>query len=329
MRKVLRVLVWTVFIIFVLAGSGLAYLKFGKPDVGKPANITVAATPERIEHGKYLANHVAVCIDCHSTRDWTKFSGPPIVGTFGKGGDKFPREFGFPGNFYARNITPYGIKNWTDGEVFRTVTTGVTKDGEPLFPIMPYHYYGKADTSDIYDIIAYIRTLPAIENNPPKSEPDFPFSLIERTIPQPAHPTKRPSPDDSIAYGGYLVNMSGCVECHTKADDKAQLIPGTEFGGGREFPLPSNLVRSANITPDPTGIGSWSRQQFIDRFKQYLKPGGIATVSKTDNNTIMPWTMYAGMTDADLSSIYQYLRTVKPIENQVTRFAPPTLVSLK
>jgi hypothetical protein len=244
-------------------------------------------------------------------------------GTFGKGGDKFPREFGFPGNFYARNITPYGIKNWTDGEIFRTVTTGVTKDGEPLFPIMPYHYYGSADTSDIYDIIAYIRSLAPIENVPPKSEPDFPFSLIERTIPHPASPKKRPSPDDSIAYGGYLVNMAGCIECHTQVDDKMHLLPGHEFGGGREFPLPGVVLHSANITPDMTGIGSWTREQFIARFKKYLQPGGVATgLTEKDPNTIMPWTMYAGMTESDLSSIYQYLRTVKPFENQVKHFAP-------
>lgn len=322
MQKVLKVVGMLVALIVILALAGIGYLKFGKPDVGKALDIKVAATPERIEHGKYLASHVAVCIDCHSTRDWTKYSGPPKDGTFGVGGEKFPREFGFPGNFYSKNITPYGIKDWTDGEVFRAVTTGATKAGEPLFPIMPYHYYGSADTSDIYDIIAYIRSLPSIESHPPASEPDFPFSLIERTIPRPATPKHRPSPADSIAYGGYLVNMSGCIECHTKADDKAQLIAGTEFGGGREFPLPSNMVRSANITADATGIGSWSRQQFIDRFRQYLKPGGIASVTDKDNNTIMPWTMYAGMTESDLASIYQYLRTVKPIENQVAHFGP-------
>ncbi len=322
MKKVLKVLGILVLLIVILALGGIGYLKFGKPNVGKAPDIKVAATPERIEHGKYLANHVAVCIDCHSTRDWTKFSGPPKEGTFGMGGDKFPREFGFPGNFYARNITPYGIKDWTDGEIFRAVTTGVTKAGEPLFPIMPYHYYGSADTSDIHDIIVYVRSLPPIENHPPASDPDFPFSLIERTIPHPATPGHRPSPDDSVAYGRYLVNMSGCIECHTQVDDKMHLIAGMEFGGGRQFPLPSNMVRSANITPDATGIGSWSRQQFIDRFKDYLKPGGIVSVTDKDNNTIMPWTMYAGMTESDLSSIYQFLRTVKPIENQVTRFSP-------
>jgi mono/diheme cytochrome c family protein len=328
MRKALKVIAWIIGVIVIIAGAGIGYIKFGKPDVGDAPKLAIAATPERIAHGEYLANHVAVCMDCHSTRDWSQFSAPLDRSTLGKGGEKFPREFGFPGNFYSKNITPFGLKDWTDGEIFRTVTTGVTKAGEPLFPIMPYHYYGSADTNDIYDIIAYVRSLKPIESAPPASEPDFPFSLIERTIPHKATPKQRPSPEDSIAYGGYLVNMSGCIECHTKADDKAQLIAGTEFGGGREFPLPSNVARSANITPDNTGIGSWTRDQFITRFKKYLQPGGIAQgLTEKDYNTIMPWTMYAGMTESDLSSIYQYLRTVKPIENQVKHFSEPVKIA--
>lgn len=323
MKKVLKGVAWLIGIAVVLAGAGIAYLKLAKPDVGAAPKITIAATPERIEHGRYLANHVAVCMDCHSTRDWSIFSGPIKEGTLGVGGERFPREFGFPGNFYSRNITPYALKDWTDGEIFRAVTTGVTKDGEPLFPLMPYHYYGQADTSDIYDIIAYVRSLQPVESAPPSSEPDFPFSLIERTIPHKGTAQRRPSPDDSIAYGKYLVNMAGCIECHTKVDDKAQLIAGTEFGGGREFPLPGTTVRSANITPDNTGIGSWSREQFIMRFKKYLDPANVATgLTEKDANTIMPWIMYAGMTESDLSSIYQYLRTLKPIERQLRHFQP-------
>lgn len=324
MKKLFKVIVWIAGIIILVAGAGIAYLKFGKPDVGDAPKLTIDSNAERIEHGRYLANHVAVCMDCHSTRDWSRFSGPLDPTTMGKGGERFPREFGFPGNFYSRNITPYGLRDWTDGEIFRAVTTGVTKAGEPLFPLMPYHYYGSADTNDIYDIIAYVRSLQPIENTPPASEPDFPFSLIERTIPHKATPHQRPSPDDSVAYGGYLVNMAGCVECHTRVDDKAQLIAGTEFGGGREFPLPSNMVRSANITPDATGIGSWTRDQFVERFKKYLRPGEVATgLTEKDYNTIMPWTMYAGMTESDLASIYHYLKTVKPVENQVKHFSPP------
>jgi hypothetical protein len=122
--------------------------------------------------------------------------------------------------------------------------------------------------------------------------------------------------------------MAACVECHTKVDDKAQLIAGTEFGGGREFAMLGSVVHSANISPDATGIGSWSRDQFIQRFKQYLQPQNVITGLKpTDNNTIMPWTMYAGMSESDLSCIYQYLRTVRPIENTVTKYTPKLTAS--
>src|SRR6202012_5065901 len=112
---------------------------------------------EKIERGRYLANYVTVCMDCHSTRDWSKFSGPLKEGTLGQGGELFNQKFGFPGTYYSRNITPEGISRYTDGELFRLITTGVTKEGKPMFPVMPYPYYGKMDPDDIMCVIAYIR----------------------------------------------------------------------------------------------------------------------------------------------------------------------------
>jgi hypothetical protein len=67
--------------------------------------------------GEYLANHVTICIDCHSRRDWTKFSGPPLEESKGMGGELFDQQFGFPGKYYAKNITPEGISRYTDGEL--------------------------------------------------------------------------------------------------------------------------------------------------------------------------------------------------------------------
>ena len=323
MKKILKITAYLIIFILLLAVGGYGYLKLAKPNVGRAPQLKVVMTPDRIERGRYLANCVAVCMDCHSTRDWSRYSGPITPGTLGKGGDKFPREFGFPGNFYARNITPFGLKDWTDGEIFRTITTGVDRKGNPIFPVMPYHYYGRADTEDIHSIIAYLRTLTPIEVKPPVSQPDFPFSLLMRTIPVKATPMHRPAPDDSIAYGRYLVNMASCIDCHTRADKKMNLIAGAEFGGGREFPLPGVILKSANITPDVTGIGNWDQAMFISRFKQYLQPGAIATgLTEKDNNTVMPWTMYAGMTEADLACIYQYLKTVKPVDNLVVKLTP-------
>lgn len=323
MRKVLKGLGVLLGIVILIILGGLGYLRFMLPDVGKAPDLKIEVTQERVERGRYLANSVTVCMDCHSRRDWTQWAGPMVPGTDGGGGEPFDRKMGFPGDFYSKNITPYGLKDWTDGEIYRAITTGVSKDGEPLFPVMPCHYYGQLDQEDIYSIIAYVRTLPSVKNDVPKHDPDFPFSLILRTIPHKGIPTPKPDPSDSVAYGGYLVKAAGCVECHSKFDEKQQLIAGTEFGGGRQFPMPGGILTTPNITPDATGLGYWSREKFIQAFKQYQDSSYQSPkLAMTDYNTLMPWVMYSNMTESDLSSIYQYLRTVKPISNEVIRFTP-------
>ena len=277
---------------------------------------------KKIERGKYLANTVTVCIDCHSTRDWTKFAGPVLNGTIGKGGERFDHAVGFPGTYYSKNITPAGIKRYTDGELFRLITTGVTKEGRAMFPVMPYQHYGKMDPEDIKCIIAYIRSLAPIENAVQESVSDFPMNFIINTIPAKADPQKMPSKSDSLAYGKYIVNAGSCIECHTQVN-KGKIIAGLEFSGGREFKFPDgSVVRSANITPDDvTGIGKWTKELFIARFKMYAdssyKP---QTVAAGQFNSIMPWNMYSKMNKEDLAAIYTYLKTITPLKNTVTKF---------
>ena len=324
MKKFFKFLGIALLGIVVLITAAIGYVKTALPDVGDPEELTIEITPERIERGRYLAHSVTVCMDCHATRDWSKFSGPPAEGTLGKGGDRFDQTMGLPGVFIAKNITPFGISRYTDGELFRVITTGVTKEGKAMFPLMPYTNYGKMDREDIYSIIAYIRSIPSIESTIPESQPDFPMSVIINTIPQPANLVKRPDPSDQLAYGAYLVNAAGCGECHTPID-KGQLIPEMMFAGGREFAFPNgNIVRSANITSDnETGIGKWTREQFIQAFKQYADSSYvIPSVKPSDYNSIMPWTMYAHMEDSDLSAMFTYIESIPPIKNSVTKFTP-------
>lgn len=134
MKKVLSTIaIVIVLLILVVAG----YVKFVLPRVDAAPDIKINATPDRIARGEYLANHVAICIDCHSTRNWNKFSGPIVNNTLGIGGEYFGEEVGMPGKMYSKNITPYNLKDWSDGEIFRTITAGVNRKGEALFPIMP------------------------------------------------------------------------------------------------------------------------------------------------------------------------------------------------
>jgi mono/diheme cytochrome c family protein len=324
MKKIFKAIGMIVFVLLLIIIGIVGYVKFALPNVGAAPIVTVPKTAAQVARGEYLANHVTICIDCHSTRDWSRFSGPPLEGSTGKGGEIFDHKFGFPGTFYSKNITPEGISRYTDGELFRVITTGVTKEGKALFPVMPYHNYGRMDPEDIYSIIAYIRTLQPIKNEVPVSSPDFPMNVIINTIPVKATLTKLPAETDVVNYGKYLINAAACIECHTKFE-KGKLVAGTEFGGGREFPFPDgSLVRSGNISPDKaTGTGSWSEDDFLKLF--HSRSDSITLTKKLQSgefNTIMPWTMYGKMKDNDLKAIFAYLRTVKPVTNKVVKFTP-------
>lgn len=317
--KILKIILIIIGIILLVVLAGIGYVKYGLPNI-PVKDISVNSTTERIEHGEYLANHVMVCMDCHSVRDWDYFSGPITPGTFGAGGDEFTREMGFPGNFYAPNITPYNLKNWSDGEIYRAIVSGVNKEGKPLFPVMPYHSYGKADREDIYAVIAYIRSLEPIEKDVPKSEPDFPMSLIMNIIPQePAH-QRVPDKSDMVAYGKYLATSAACADCHTPFE-KGQPVADMMYAGGREFELPFGTLRTPNITPDvATGIGSWTEDVWLARFASYDSIHKLdRTKGLTEYNSLMPWNMYAGMKEEDLKAIFAYLKSLKPISNAVEK----------
>lgn len=324
MKKPLKIVGYVLLFVLLLVGGILTYVKVALPNVGDPEDITIESTPERIARGKHLAHSVTVCMDCHAVRDWTKFSGPPTPGTLGRGGDRFDQTAGLPGVFYAKNITPFGLKRYTDGELFRVITTGVTKEGRPMFPLMPYGNYGKMDREDIYDIIAYIRSLDPIESTIPESAADFPFNFLIHTMPKKAELQTKPDTTDQLAYGAYLANASGCIECHTQVK-QGQIIRELAFSGGREFQFPNGaVVRSLNITSDPeTGIGKWTKQEFTNRFLAYADSSYTPpTVQPGEFNTVMPWTMYAHMKNSDLSALYAYLKTVAPISNKVEKFTP-------
>ena len=317
MKKIIFILLAALFVLVV---GAVTFIKLTLPDVGPPPDIRVSSTPDLIERGRYLANSVAACMDCHSTRDWSKFAGPLIPGTLGKGGEAFTEEFGFPGKFYSRNITPFALSTWSDAEIFRAITCGVSKDGHALFPVMPYLNYGRMDERDVMAIIAYLRSLAPIEYAPSPSAADFPMNIILNTIPKKASLGKRPDTSEVLRYGEYITNIASCIECHTK-QEKGEKLKGMEFAGGFEFKLPQGTVRSANITPDETGLKNWSKKAFINRFKAYADSNYTPANVGDGFQTVMPWMMYSTMSEQDLGAIYDYLRSVPPISNTVERFS--------
>ncbi len=232
---------------------------------------------------------------------------------------------GFPGTAVSKNLTPANLGSWTDGELLRAITCGVTKDNKALFPLMPYMHYNNFTQEDVYSIITYIRSLQPQEKEIPETKLNFPLSLLVKTMPIKSYtPASEIDRSDSVEYGRYLVTIASCSECHTQAVN-GEPLPGMYLAGGRKFIFPSGTVTSANITPDvETGIGNWKKQDFINRFKLYRgeETHNIPVNMQKDFNTPMPWLMFSGMTDEDLSAIYDYLRTLKPVSNRINRFTP-------
>lgn len=322
MNRLIRYLLYIIGILVVTIAFIVGYITFFLPNIGPAPDLKIEITEERVERGKYLANHVMLCMDCHAVRDFTLFAGPLKPGTKGVGGELFDRDnIGVPGSFTAPNVTPAALGNWTDGEIFRAITSGVSKDGSALFPIMPYPNYSQLDEEDIYAVIAYLRSLEPVEFERPPSEYDFPVNLLINTMPMKANMQPKPDKSDVVDYGRYLVTAAACSDCHTRMENGR--FVGEPFAGGNEYPMPGGTVRSANITPHETGIGSWTKEQFITRFKIYADTTYVPhQVQPGQFQTMMPWLMYAEMKEEDLAAIYDYLRTIPAGENRLELFSP-------
>lgn len=323
MKKIFKVLGVLVVSIIAIIGMMLLYVTKALPNVDPAPDIQIEHTTERIERGRYLANTVMGCTHCHSPQNKTQFAHPIKEDMLGAGGNLFGTKEGFPGNYYAPNITPENLAEWTDGEIYRALTAGVSKDGRALFPIMPYQRFALAEDEDLYSIISYIRTLEPVKYQVPPSESFFPMNFIINTIPSTPSPAPPIDRADPVSRGKNLVQLASCIDCHTQKKNGADL-PGMTFAGGMEFQMEDgSIVRSANITPDlEMGIGTWTEEQFVNRFRIYADPDfEFHEVGDGEFNTAMPWGVFSKMSEGELKAIYAYLRTVEPVKNSVVKFS--------
>jgi cytochrome c553 len=325
MKTFFKVVGIVVLVLVALAAIGVSYLSLRKPAQRPATAEKIAATPERLARGKYLVHHVTICLDCHSER--TLAYGLPIKpGGEGVRGFVWDQKMDFPGVLAAANLTPdndTGLGKWSDGEILRAMREGVDREGNALFPIMPYGHYRSLSDDDAHAIVAYLRTLKPQRYEKPKKSLDVPLNFIETFMPQPlAASVPAPNPNDHLAYGKYLTTVAACSECHTPKDDKGNALPGMEFAGGFEMKTPFFRVITANITPHPsTYIGRATREEFVARFKAFEHVNASnAPQADPGKNTLMPWLAYSGMSDTDLAAIYDYLKTVPAVDHKVNPF---------
>ncbi|HUD52125.1 cytochrome c [Parvibaculum sp.] len=320
-----RAVLWAGAVIGALVVLGVVAIFAIFPRVSAAPDLKVEATPALVARGDYLFNHQLACGACHTPElEPHRFSRVNDSARIAAG-----RRMGgapeFPTDIFAPNLTPAALGDWTDGEIYRAIVSGVDRQGRPLFPVMPYPFYKSLDPEDAKAVIAYLRSLPPQPVTLPRTKLPMPLPLVMRLVPADPTPEMRPGAKNEVALGRYLAFSSSCFECHTKRNARGEPT-GIPFAGDNPFGLPGGgVARSANITPDAeTGIGSWTRAQFIARFRA-MTPEVAAKVAPeaSEIDTEMPWTAYSGMTDEDLGAIYAYLRTVPPIHARVETFTPP------
>ena len=163
-------------------------------------------------------------------------------------------------------------------------------------------------------IVHYLRSIPPVHNTLPKmpnyiagpNPPRVPMDSIQLA----AH-------SNAIKRGQYLVRLAGCETCHTPRNAEG-LIQGMEFAGGSIFRHANDEADAAsNLTPDPTGIGSYTEQQFI----AVIRTG---RAGHRQINSAMPWYFYRNMTDSDLKAIFAYLKALPPISHKIDNTQPPS-----
>lgn len=147
--------------------------------------------------------------------------------------------------------------------------------------------------------------------------------------------------------GEYLVTVAGCNDCHSPkimtdlgpAPDPSRLLsghPADEKPAAYDTVASKNWILfslsgtsahgpwgtsfAANITPDSSGIGSWTENQFLNSMQKGDYHGIEGTRKLLPP---MPWQTYAKMTKEDILAIYAYLKSVKPVRNIVPAAIPP------
>jgi len=254
----------------------------------------MAVAEPSVERGAYLVRGVMGCGHCH-----TPGGAGEGEGVVELAGDTW--DFGVFHNTVP-NITPdteTGIGAWSEDQIVHTLRTGERPDGTRLNPLMPWQWYTDMAESDIRSVAKFLKSVPAVSNpiarNPVTGTPE------DMNRPMPDLPPADPS--DKIAYGGYLVGIGHCLECHTKGGD----FENSLGAGGLVFDLGAAIAVTANLTPHPEdGIPHYTVEDFKTLFKTGKRPDGTEVMS------LMGIGFYKTMSDEDMEAIALYLKTLEP-----------------
>jgi mono/diheme cytochrome c family protein len=296
----MRVLKWIGYILaglvaVIVIALGVFYFmseqKLGNGFEVTPDAVTVPTDEASIARGQHIVTAISECVGCH---------------TENLGGQMLVDDPGFA-QIAAPNLTSGqgGIgSTYTDEDWVRALRHGVAKNGRQLV-IMPSHWYNFMSDEDLGATIAYLKTVPPVDQQWPARSVAmiptrilialgmFPFApeLIARNESRPT-----PEPAVSVEYGEYLARIAACRDCH-----------GDDLAGG----VAQGAPQGPNLTPGGA-IAAYSEEDFLNFFHT-----GVAADGRTVSEE-MPWQNYGQMTDDELKAIFSYLQSLEALPDANT-----------
>lgn len=224
------------------------------------------------------------------------------------GGQRFATQFG---TFVAPNISndpEHGIGAWTTAELASAVMRGVGREGEHLYPALPYASYNKMTLQDVADLRAFLATLPSDPTPSAPHELAFPFNIRATlgiwkllnvstawTVADPLNPQE--------TRGRYIAEAQAhCGECHTPRNLIGGMDRGLWLAGA---PNPDGKGKTPNITPAKL---SWSEADIVE----YLTSGFTPEFDSVGGHMAHVVENMARLPEADRRAVAAYLKKVPP-----------------
>ena len=289
MKRILKIVGGLIGLILILV---VALFLVGRnrlnnaPEVAM-APVTVPTDDASVENGRYLAT-ISSCIECHGAE---------------LGGTVFVDEAPI-GYIPAPNLTSGagGVGDrYTDADWEGAIRHGVNANGQVMV-IMESNHYAHYGDEDVADLIAYLKSVPAVDNDLGERQLQFPGNIIfgmfafdswaVNRIDHEAVGGVAPEFGATAEYGEYLVSITACAACH------AENLAGNY--GQLDSPPGPNLTDKA---------GAWSADEFAIALQTGMLPDG------RQMSPAMPWPAYAQMSDTEVGAVWAYLNTLSPLPN--------------
>jgi mono/diheme cytochrome c family protein len=259
-----------------------------------------AADPAVVARGEYLAR-AGDCVACH-----TAPAGKPFAGA---------RSMETPfGTLYSPNISSdkeTGIGKWTAAEFYTMMHTGKSRNGQLMYPAMPFASYTKVTRADSDAIYTYLQSTPPIRQANREHELKFPFNqralLYAWRVLFMKSGEYQPDPKESVEWnrGAYLVQGLGhCTMCHTEINALGGNSASKQFEGGL---IPVQNWYAPSLTSNKeAGLGDWSIEDISDLLQSGVSNRGTVYGPMAE----VVYHSFQYLSDPDIRSVAVYLKSL-------------------